>query len=52
MAANLVAGAGIVVVGVAVLGAAWIIHWVLILVGIAVVALGLYLALGGQVAGI
>lgn len=42
----------IVAAGVGLLVAAWALHWMMRVAGVVLVGLGIYLALGGQVAGL
>lgn len=42
----------ILVAGALLLVASWVLHWVLLVAGVALIALGIFLMLGGQVAGL
>lgn len=52
MSADLVLAAVLFVVGVVVLVAAWAVHWLMIIIGVALVGLGVYVAFGGSLPGL
>jgi hypothetical protein len=52
MSGDFLVAAVLLLVGVVVLVAAWAIHWLMILVGLALILLGVYVAVGASTAGI
>jgi ABC-type glycerol-3-phosphate transport system permease component len=42
----------VLLVGIVVLVAAWLLHWILTIVGVVLIFVAVYLAFGGQIAGI
>lgn len=52
MSGDLALAAVLFLVGIVVLVAAWAVHWLVIFIGLALIALGIYVAVGGSLAGL